>query len=75
MLKKDYNQANNYFYNVYSIYTNMKKDQILHILYSEDNFKYIGAEQARNISLKNKIETGIKTIQISYYITSDDNNK
>ncbi|HAF2127140.1 hypothetical protein [Salmonella enterica] len=53
----------------------MKKDEISRILYSEDNFEYIYAEQARNISLANKIETGIKTTQISYYITSDDDNK
>ncbi|EHG4045363.1 ATP-dependent Clp protease proteolytic subunit [Salmonella enterica] len=75
MLKKDSNQANNYFYSIYSTCTNMKKDEISRILYSEDNFEYIYAEQARNISLANKIETGIKTTQISYYITSDNDNK
>ncbi|MDJ6543519.1 ATP-dependent Clp protease proteolytic subunit [Salmonella enterica] len=74
-LKKESYQANNYFYSIYSTCTSIKKDKIENILYSEDNSDYIYSEQARNISLANKIETGIKTTQISYYITSDDDNK
>ncbi|EAQ6132074.1 hypothetical protein AXA91_26905, partial [Salmonella enterica] len=75
MLKKDSNQVNNYFYSIYSTCTNMKKDEISSMLYSEINFAYIYAEQVRNISLANKIEPEIKTMQILHYIKSDDNNK
>ncbi|MBL0881069.1 ATP-dependent Clp protease proteolytic subunit [Serratia ureilytica] len=71
LMKKDVDDGNNYFRNVYKNCTSLSNKDINEILFSNDGARYLLANDAESIKLSQGIVSGIMPTPVSYYITGD----
>lgn len=73
LLRKDIEDGNKYFRNIYANCTTLNKSEIEKILSSNDHTRYIKPNESISIRLSQGNISNIPSTQISYYITDGEN--
>lgn len=69
LIRKDVEDGNKYFKNIYGNCTTLARQDIDKILFSNDNAKYLRPKDAEKIKLSQGNVEGIVSSPVSYYIT------